>query len=57
MHKNGNVPENIILVLEIRFRKNLAKLKGSAARIETFRFQDEYDYEYEIFSILSSVRA
>ena len=57
MHKNGNVPENIILVLEICFRKNLAKLKGSAVRIETFRFQDEYDYEYEIFSILSSVRA
>ena len=57
MHKNGNVPENIILVLEIRFRKNLAKLKGSAVRIETFRFHDEYDYEYEIFSILSSVRA
>ena len=27
------------------------------AIIETFRFQDGYDYEYEIFSILSSVRA
>ena len=25
--------------------------------METFRFQDEYDYEYEIFSILSSARA
>ena len=24
---------------------------------ETFRFSDEYDYEYEIFSVLSSVRA
>ena len=25
--------------------------------IESFRFQDEYDNEYEIFSVLSSVRA
>ena len=25
--------------------------------VETFRFWDEYEYEYEIFSILSSARA
>ena len=25
--------------------------------IESFRFQHEYDYEYEVFSILSSARA
>ena len=25
--------------------------------VETFRFWDDYDYEYEIFSILSSARA
>ena len=31
--------------------------KRSCRKLESFRFEDEYDYEYEIFSVLSSGRA
>ena len=33
------------------------KIRNFQKRIETFRFYDEDEYEYEIFSILSSAHA
>ena len=32
-------------------------IRNQRPRIETFRFWEEYDYEYEIFSMVSSARA
>ena len=33
------------------------KIHALYTLFETFTFEDEYDYEYKIFSILSSARA
>ena len=40
-----------------QLRTHVLSVRQNSSLQETFRFQDEYDYEYEIFSILSSVRA
>ena len=39
------------------FIQLIAQDAQSSLTLETFRFSDEYDYEYEIFSVLSSARS
>ena len=39
------------------FNQLIAQDAQSSLTLETFRFSDEYDYEYEIFLVLSSARS
>ena len=39
------------------FLQAINSQKRGCLKIKSFRFENEYDYEYEIFSILSSARA